>query len=257
MRENRRAFMLIELIIVMAILGIVAAIATPIMTGIKKRAIESEAVTVLGTIRSSYMKPYIVEYNEATDSFERMGIKLNDLVGRYFTKRECYSVDISSARPPIEYTLICDSRLSDNPEARDLNILYTMDQSGNISSTSIGTGTGTNTDSGGDTNTNTRTSTFTQTSTYSNTDTYIETSTSAWTETYTDTITGFNTGTTTETTTMTDIGAGSYAETITSTWIDTYIQTNTVTLTGSYTSTSTLTQTNTYTMVLTDTEIFF
>ena len=60
-RTVSKGFTLIELIIVVIIVGVLSSIAAPIMNNMQKRAILTEAVTVLGTIRTN-IGAYLVEY---------------------------------------------------------------------------------------------------------------------------------------------------------------------------------------------------
>lgn len=60
---HKKGFTLIELIVVIVIIGILASISWPIMTGIKSKAICTEAITVMGTLRSA-LKLYYAVYNK-------------------------------------------------------------------------------------------------------------------------------------------------------------------------------------------------
>ena len=61
MRFDRKGFTLIELIIVIVIIGVLASVAAPMMTGVKAKAIISEALTGLSAVRTSCQQ-YRVEY---------------------------------------------------------------------------------------------------------------------------------------------------------------------------------------------------
>lgn len=75
--ENRKiyssgGFSLIELMIVVAIIGILATIAIPNYQKFQRRARQTEARGTLGAIHTS-VKSYIAEYGAATASFHLMG----------------------------------------------------------------------------------------------------------------------------------------------------------------------------------------
>jgi len=53
MRSNRSGFTLVELIVVMIIVSILAAVATPMMTANVRRAEKAEGETVLGALRTA------------------------------------------------------------------------------------------------------------------------------------------------------------------------------------------------------------
>ena len=63
MISKNTGFTLIELIIVLIIIGILATIAAPIMSGMQEKAIKTEAITALGVIRDA-QRAYKVEHGE-------------------------------------------------------------------------------------------------------------------------------------------------------------------------------------------------
>ena len=99
---KKNGFTLIELIIVVIIIGILAAIAAPIMSGMQTRAMCSEAVAALGTMRTA-LRAYYAEYNGFPDTgcwvpvtdpansalMSYIGIPIENLNGKYFDKN-CY-----------------------------------------------------------------------------------------------------------------------------------------------------------------------
>lgn len=108
MANKQSGFTLIELIVVVIIIGILASIAAPIMIGIQKQAILTEAVTTLSALRTS-LKQYYVQYNGypqvivvnngylATPGYPFTtnfpGLDLNSLTCAYFGK-ECYYMEL-------------------------------------------------------------------------------------------------------------------------------------------------------------------
>ena len=100
---HKKGFTLIELIVVVIIIGILAAIAAPMMQGMKVRAICTEAATAMGTIRTA-LRVYRVEFGHYPRAMEgfvsdfdteltSMGIPSDNLTGAYFSK-ECYYINI-------------------------------------------------------------------------------------------------------------------------------------------------------------------
>ncbi|MCX5667365.1 MAG: prepilin-type N-terminal cleavage/methylation domain-containing protein [Candidatus Omnitrophica bacterium] len=100
MRRNSKGFTLVELIVVIIVIGVLAAIGTPTMTAMVARAKKSEAVTALGTIRTAE-RLYALEhsgnyapvlYTEwATGGALNQYIGHGDLNGKYYNEN-AYSV---------------------------------------------------------------------------------------------------------------------------------------------------------------------
>ena len=107
--NNKTGFTLIELIIVVIIIGVLAAIAAPIMQGTTDKAIKTEAVAALSTIRTAE-RLYYVEYeqyanvpNFTVSNPLSVRIPAGVLNGLYFSE-ECYSVTVYT---PTTYTIWC------------------------------------------------------------------------------------------------------------------------------------------------------
>jgi len=97
MKAAARGFTLIELIIVIVIIGILAAIAAPMMKGMTEKAIKAEAITALGTIRNA-QRAYLVEYGKyaSVTNFSVQNplsayISPGALNGTYFSEN-CYKI---------------------------------------------------------------------------------------------------------------------------------------------------------------------
>lgn len=93
MKLGRKGFTLIELIIVVIIVGILAAIAGPLMSGNVNKAKRAEAVAALGAIRTAerlYYAENAASYTGAISNFADTTNKLatyigaTDLDGKYF-----------------------------------------------------------------------------------------------------------------------------------------------------------------------------
>jgi prepilin-type N-terminal cleavage/methylation domain-containing protein len=63
MRKHKQGFTLIELIITMVLIGILVAIGVPIMSGFNEKAMKTEAITAIGTIRTA-QRAYFDENDE-------------------------------------------------------------------------------------------------------------------------------------------------------------------------------------------------
>jgi type IV pilus assembly protein PilA len=72
MLKNKKGFTLIELMIVVAIIGILAAIAIPNFMTYQCKAKQAEAKSVLGSIRA-LQEAYLVEFDTYADSTAKLG----------------------------------------------------------------------------------------------------------------------------------------------------------------------------------------
>jgi len=95
MISKNTGFTLIELIIVLIIIGILATITAPMMSGMQEKAIKTEAITALGVIRDA-QRAYYVEYgsyayvtNFGVTNQLSMYLPPKALNGRYFSEN-CY-----------------------------------------------------------------------------------------------------------------------------------------------------------------------
>jgi len=107
--ESRKGFTLIELMVVILIVGILAAVAVPIMRGRIDSAKWSEANASAGAIRSS-IRAYIAEkgpnytnYSEIEGGLDAVGSLLGfsstDIDGAYFNQED-YTISSVVADPP-------------------------------------------------------------------------------------------------------------------------------------------------------------
>ena len=106
-RQNQKGFSLVELMIVLVIIGILAAVGVPIYSANVTKAKMSEADASLGSIRTS-LRVYYAEngaYPTLTSiraDSAGIGIKTAELTGKYFSAG---NYTITSA--PTTYTVSC------------------------------------------------------------------------------------------------------------------------------------------------------
>ena len=122
MNINKKSFTLIELMIVVIIVGVLAAVAAPMMRRAVIRAKWAEAIAALGTIRvaervyyTEYSTYLEFDYGHAAEGLPALGLRLTDFDGIYFTNN-CYAFHlVSSIRAE------CYLNLSISPKANALN----------------------------------------------------------------------------------------------------------------------------------------
>lgn len=74
LKSDERAFSLVELVVVLAIIGILVAAAVPLYLGARKKAYKAEADNALQEIKSLEWA-YYQENNAFTDSFSTLGFR--------------------------------------------------------------------------------------------------------------------------------------------------------------------------------------
>ena len=142
-KKKKSGFTLVELMVVAVIVAILAAVAIPLMSANKKRAIATEAEAALGTIRSALRAQFAETgaYNKDINGNPVVagavtnipGISAGDLDGRYFSE-ECYEFQEIGEKT---YTLKADGSTAEEggkneaPAAEDADtILVTLDEKG-------------------------------------------------------------------------------------------------------------------------------
>jgi prepilin-type N-terminal cleavage/methylation domain-containing protein len=108
--KSQKGFTLIELMVVILIVGILAAVAIPIMRGRIDQAKWSEANSAAGSIRTA-VRAYIAEKGPSHDYsdiegtldtqsvYENLGFSSSDLAGKYFDQKD-YTIGSVAADPP-------------------------------------------------------------------------------------------------------------------------------------------------------------
>jgi type IV pilus assembly protein PilA len=120
---NQKGFTLIELMIIVAIIGILAAIAIPNFMNYQCKAKQSEAKSNLGTIRTM-QEAYYAEYDTYADDTGKIGFEVRGDKERYD-----YSVEVDGTG----FTAKAEGQDDAGNMSEDE---WTIDQGGNLENTS-------------------------------------------------------------------------------------------------------------------------
>jgi len=103
---KKKGFTLIELMVVILIVGILAAASVPLMRGRIERAKWSEANAMAGTVQSA-ARVYFAEHNSISTSvtMEQLGFNENDLEGTYFTETDFSITGVDTDTGKVEVTV--------------------------------------------------------------------------------------------------------------------------------------------------------
>ncbi len=139
MRRKEQGFTLIELMIVVIVVGVLAAVAIPMYQVVPKRSMGTEATAALGLVKDA-MRTYYAEHHTYSDASFGDGapvtaggvlvVNPNDLEGRYFSE-DCYTFD--GAPTANTFKIKCDGDQSTASHGSDVaGVIKTIDQNGEL-----------------------------------------------------------------------------------------------------------------------------
>jgi prepilin-type N-terminal cleavage/methylation domain-containing protein len=106
--KNNKAFTMVELMVVVLIVGILAAVAVPMMTGRIDSSKWSEAKSAMGTIASA-LRSYAAEKGgfATTPTLVDIGLTSNDLDGTYFSHDAYVLTSASASSSQVAFVITC------------------------------------------------------------------------------------------------------------------------------------------------------
>ncbi|MHC4593893.1 MAG: type IV pilin protein [Planctomycetota bacterium] len=133
--ESRKGFTLIELMVVIFIVGILAAVAVPLMRGRIDAAKWSEGRAIMGTVATG-LRAHVAEEGSAFSAIPtlaQLGFAANDLDGTYFTGGESGVGDFSwviNDDEPLDFLITASAPAEISTPSK-----VTLDHAGNWSET--------------------------------------------------------------------------------------------------------------------------
>jgi len=111
--KSNRAFTMVELMVVVLIVGILAAVAVPLMSGRIDSSKWSEAKAGMGTIASA-LRSYAAEKGNfsTAPSLSAIGITDNDLDGTYFSHQAYAITSASASSSQVSFVITCTAASS-------------------------------------------------------------------------------------------------------------------------------------------------
>jgi len=111
--RSRKGFTMVELMVVVLIVGILAAVAVPLMSGRIDSSKWSEAKAAMGTIASA-LRSYAAEKGSfaSAPTLAAIGLTDNDLDGTYFTHEAYVLTSASATSGQVSFVITCTAASS-------------------------------------------------------------------------------------------------------------------------------------------------